>query len=147
MKKTIIAVWGTANVGKSKTLIKLGNIIKNCGWITENNVSKNNDYWAVFKYKGITLGVETYGDVEDDVGHGLQGLIGAKCDIIVMTSKTYGGTVNAIGELSSDPSNDYRVLWITPIQVNDGQTDLDLVNGHSARHLKQMIEDIIELKL
>lgn len=139
-QKTIIAVSGTANIGKSMTISSLGRQIVAAGATTTDNISKN-DYSAILAYKFKTIGIQTFGDLEELVKNGLIHFFNLKCDIIVIASKGYGATVKAIEEFAG--VNKYRVIWTTPYRVWDGTISENDIKDYTASHIKMMIDDVI----
>ncbi|MCB9336595.1 MAG: hypothetical protein H6577_00545 [Lewinellaceae bacterium] len=111
MKKTIIAIYGTANVGKSMTLSRLGRQLQANGAITTDDISRN-DYRAVFNYLNRIVGVQTFGDINWMVEEGLNHFLNQSCDIIAIASKTYGGTTRTLNEFARD--NHYRLIAPVP---------------------------------
>lgn len=141
MKKTIIGVYGTANIGKSKTINRLGHLIGENGGSSDNNINFY-DYFAVFSYKSACVGIQTYGDYKFAVEEGLGKFKEQNCEVIVIASKQYGGTVDVLNEFAKD--NDFRVIWVTPYQVLDGSIDIDELKNYSAQHLLRMVNDVID---
>lgn len=141
MKKTIIGVYGTANTGKSKTINRLGHLISENGGTTSNDINYK-DYFAVFSYKSACVGIQTYGDYKSAVVEGLRKFKEQSCEVIVIASKQYGGTVDVINEFATD--NDFRVIWVTPYQVLDGSIDIDRLKNYSAQHLLRIVNDVID---
>lgn len=139
-QKTIIAVSGTANVGKSMTLSRLGKQLAGAGATTTDTVTTN-DYNAVLSYKSFTVGIQTYGDVAGWVHTGLHSFLAKKCDIIAIACKSYGATVNEIKTFAK--SNNYRVIWTTPCAVWDGTIPENDIKDYAASHLKLMVDDIV----
>jgi len=139
-QKTIIAVSGTANIGKSMTISSLGRQIVAAGGTAPDDVTTK-DYRAVIKYLSKIIGVQTYGDTEDLVQSGLDALLNHNCDIIVIASKGYGATVDAIGAFAG--TNGYRLIWTSPYEVRDGSIPTTTIKDYGASHLLLMINDII----
>lgn len=110
-KKTIIVVSGTANIGKSMTLSRLGHQLYYAGALTTQKFPAK-DYRAYFKYNANKIGIQTYGDTEHLVYTGLYELQSQNCDIIAIASKGFGKTVKAIETFAN--SNNYRVIWTAP---------------------------------
>lgn len=139
-QKTIIAVSGTANIGKSMTISSLGRQIVASGGVTSDNVAAK-DYRAIINYSNKIVGVQTYGDTESIVQSGLDTFLNQNCDIIVIASKGFGSTVDAIGAFAG--ANDYRLIWISPYEVRDGSIPTNTIKDYGASHLLLMIDDII----
>lgn len=140
MNKTIIALWGTANVGKSMTLARLGRQLHANGATTTAHIS-GTDYRAIFQYQDKTIGLQTYGDTEYLVNQGLVEFQNQHCDIIVIASKSYGATVDA--QVTFAERNGYRLFWATPYEVHDDSITTDIMKTYSASHLLRMIDDVI----
>ncbi|WP_421751085.1 hypothetical protein [Croceimicrobium sp.] len=140
MTKTIIALWGTANVGKSMTLARLGRQLQRSGAITQADV-KREEYRAIFNYQSHIIGLQTYGDFVHVVDKGLNEFLKENCDIIVIASKSYGATVDALGAFAG--SHGYRLIWASPYQVRDRSIATDRINEYCARHLFNIINDTI----
>ena len=139
-KKTIIVVSGTANIGKSMTLSRLGVQLYYAGAST-NQKFPAKDYRACFQYKTKKIGIQTYGDTEHLVYTGLHELQSQNCDIIAIASKGFGKTVKAIETFAN--SYNYRVIWSTPYRVWDGSVTTSDIKDYTASHLKLMIDDVI----
>lgn len=140
MKKTIIALKGTANIGKSMTLSRLGRQLQANGAVTNEDITRE-DYRAVFRYNNVTIGLQTYGDTEHLINQGLSGFLNQQCDIIVIASKSYGATVDALYTFAGQ--NSYRLIWASPYEVRDGSITTDKMKSYNASHLLRLIDDII----
>jgi len=141
MEKTIIVLGGTANTGKSMTLVHLGNQLQtNANTITRTNLG-NNDYRAVFQYKKQIIGLNTAGDTLGIVTEGLNEFLQKQCGIIAIASKAYGATVIAISEFATQ--NGYRVIWTKPYVVWDNHINTQRIKNYTASQLHKMIDDVI----
>ena len=140
MEKTIIGLKGKANVGKSMTLSRLGRQLRNAGGVTQDDIDKS-EYWAVFEYQGVKIGVQTYGDHVNDVSAGIAGFLDRQCAIIVTASKTTGDTVDHLNQVAG--TNGYRIIWARPYEVGDGSIAVEVIKEYGASHLLRMINDII----
>jgi len=143
-QKTIIAVYGTANVGKSMTLSSLGRQLSAAGGTTNDNFSKA-DYNAIFNYTNRIIGVQTFGDLVGFVQTGLDHFLINSCDIITIATKRYGDTVNAVGAFAGN--NGYRVIWVAPYEIRDNSITVTNIKDYCASHLRLMIDDIIAGRL
>jgi hypothetical protein len=142
--KTIITVSETADRGKSLTLNKLGSYLVSSGANTAYSLS-NKDYYAVFNYKGVIVGVQTFGDTLDVVRDGLRSFQIDKCDIILIATKRHGETVKEVESFANN--NAYRVVWTAPYKVWDGQISVAAIKEYTASHLMQIVNDCISGKL
>ncbi len=130
MNKTIIAVYGRSNEGKSET-------IKNvCKTILDTfpnaipifpplippitNIDYNGDILLAIQIGKIKIGIESQGDpnsrmISEDTVTKLADKdmvpeIGG-CDIIICATRTEGKTVNKVDEIAN--KYDYHTLWIS----------------------------------
>lgn len=143
-QKSIIVAQGTANIGKSMTLSRLGRILVNSGSTTTGNTSRG-DYNVTMSYISKLIGIQTFGDSPGLVKTGLTDFLNMSCDIIVIASKGYGATVMEIESFAK--TNNYRVIWTSPYKVWDGSISANDIKDYSASHLKLMIDDIISGRL
>ncbi len=123
MKKTIIAIYGRANEGKSETIKKvckmlIVNFPKAKPSITDIDYSK--DILVTIQIGNIKIGIESQGDpnsrmlneetikklVDKEADKNLGG-----CDIIICTTRTGGNTVKKVDEIAKN--YDYHTLWIS----------------------------------
>ena len=116
IKKTIIGIYGTANVGKSMTLSSLGRQYVSIGASTHDDVSKG-DYRAVLEHLNHKIGIQSFGDLEKFVKEGLDVFLNSQCDLIYIASKNYGKTRDCIGSFARKYG--FRVIWIAPFEVRD----------------------------
>lgn len=141
MEKTIIVLQGTANVGKSTTLAKLGRIMLAKGATSTSNIVNEPDYHAFFNYHNVVIGLRTYGDTEEIVKDALEKFKG-KCDIIIIASKRYGATVNVIKQFAKD--NSFRTFWSAPHWREGNKDQIDQLKEYAAHHYDKMVVDIIQ---
>ena len=140
MKKTIIALSGTANVGKSMTLSRLGRQLQTAGGVTPDNIV-GVEYRAVFAYLRINVGIQTFGDTDNVIRQGLLHFQTNSCDIIAIACKRFGATTNRLTTFAS--ANGYRLIWAAPYEVRDGSITNDAIKSYGASHLLNMINDVI----
>ena len=139
-QKTIIAIYGTANVGKSTTLRSLGSQLVSSGATTTDNM-QTWEYRAVFDYLQTKLGLQTFGDLENLVQEGLDHFLMNACELIIIATKRYGATIDAVGAFAGD--NGYRIIWIAPYEVRDESIATQVIKDYSASHILLTINDII----
>jgi hypothetical protein len=141
IQKTIIGLQGTANIGKSMTLIRFGHQLLNTpGVYTADNLY-DKDYRAVFNFKNITIGLQTYGDSAHLVNQGLTYFQENKCDIILITSKGFGATTDLITEYAS--TKNFRLIWTRPYTCWDNSISENEIKNYAAKHLLLLVNDII----
>lgn len=140
MKKTIIQISETANRGKSMMISRLGRQLIQLGATTNNDVS-GNDYRAVFEYKGVKVGLQSFGDSEELVNQGLTYFLSEGCEIIIIPTKRFGATSDAVSGFAD--SNSYRVIIGSPYRINGSITEINQIKEYSATHYAGMVTDII----
>ena len=149
MKKTIIALYGRANEGKSQTLKKVCQLIM-------ANFPNAKSTPAVINYDGdilvtidvcsIKIGIESQGDPnsrminEDTLGK----LANEKCDIIICATRTHGETVRKVDELAT--SVDYYTLWLSSFWSPETATEplnSEVLNKMAAENIIEIIKSLI----
>ncbi|MEP4534962.1 MAG: hypothetical protein ABJ004_17845 [Cyclobacteriaceae bacterium] len=138
----MIVLQGTANVGKSMTLASLGQQIQAKGGVTANNLNRK-DYWAIFNYQGVKVGVQTYGDHVNVINQGIPKFLSNSCDIIAIAAKSSGATIDTLKQIAD--TNHYRVILTKPYEVRGGFNPISTgtIKDYCASHLLLMIDDII----
>ena len=107
MEKKIIALRGKANVGKTSTLKKAYEILKNN--YTIENVFKRIDaeIKVIVIIKGVKIGIESQGDPGYRLKESLKEFAEKECVIIICATRTRGQTVKAVEEQKPI----YKVIW------------------------------------
>ena len=111
MKKTIIALYGRANEGKSSTLINLYNLMGGGTTTNINDISTSLIYQAN-KIAFISQSdptVEIFETFEFD----LRTFLTNNCNIVFVTSRTRGKIVHVIDELANEFG--YNVIWLSTL--------------------------------
>lgn len=141
MEKTILGLYGTANVGKSTTLAALGHLLLAAGATTRNKIDFA-DYRAVFHYRGIVICLQTYGDFEGVVLEGLAYFEKEPWDILIMASKSRGATSARLSEFAR--KENARLIWGTPLISEDGKSDISTLKKSGARQLLRLMDEWID---
>ena len=128
--KTIIAVYGAAQKGKTETLKIVASILRNCPTfelIKEEQVN-GIGIRLVCKVNGKKIAVETLGDHEDD-----------NCNIIFCASRTRGDTVNSINEIVEQWG--YSLIWTSTYEIVEGkEKQRTIVNKLKAHQLSDLLK-------
>ncbi len=115
MKKTLLAVYATGNVGKTtsiknfflKFILKHSDQIKD---ITHFNVDDQNEIYKIIELKnGVKIGVCSYGDDGNNLEI-LEKFTSENCKVIVCASRTKGASVDSINKLIEDIKNEIQKL-------------------------------------
>lgn len=141
--KTIIALRGKGNSGKSTTIRILHDLILSNGYqqISSNFRGDGGDFTAIFSKKGKLIGVTSSGDTYDLVHDHLQELVSSDCDICVCACRTFDrippGTNAAIIEFTN-----YRNQFVEKTLDNNTATQRQ-TNMNDASTLLLRIDEMI----
>jgi Cdc6-like AAA superfamily ATPase len=111
--KTVIAIYGTANTGKSATLKKVYEILRakhpNAP-ITHEIIQ--HDVRTIIKINGHSIGIESQGDPGGRIFTSISLFAREECDIIVCATRTRGQTVEVVENLKPK----YDIKWIPKLR-------------------------------
>src|SRR5690348_15875330 len=99
MKKTIFAIWGHANQGKSETVRRIAQeiLLNNRTATTDpTTINFSVDIQIIVTIGKVTIGIESHGDPNSRLFESLKKFSSANCDIIICSTRTSGGTVDAV---------------------------------------------------
>lgn len=113
MKKTIIANYGTENVGKTTSIKLVYNKLHQI--ITDENCrdlhspeDNNGDLCAILTINGVKVGISSLGDNIPEHADWLNELVGEECVIILAACHDNDETTKKIYGLQK---KDYRIIW------------------------------------
>jgi hypothetical protein len=117
--KTVIALYGPANTGKSSTVKKVYELLKakypNAP-VTHEII--HHDVRAIIKINGHSIGIESQGDPGSRIFTSISLFVQEECDIIVCATRTRGQTVEVIENLKPQ----YCVNWVQKLrEPNEAQ--------------------------
>lgn len=144
-KGTIIAIWHTADMGKTETIRAFANLLINN--FQDDLVSirpdpafvpPSGDFILVVRINGVVIGITSEGDPGTGLENRLINLAdNRECDIILCATRTRGETVTAVDQVAS--TRNYRTIWTSTYQI-EGEDDQQLVNNLKAEHLLDLIQ-------
>ncbi len=143
MEKTIIAVYGSQQKGKSETIKNIYQLIlpdPNASLLElekENNFKQ--DILLTIQFGNFVIGLESQGDPYGRSKQTLPRLAKKGCDIIVCASRTRGETVNIINKVAED--HDYHTLWISSFY--SPKLDHKVLNKIAALNIIKIIKTLI----
>jgi len=116
--KTLIAVRGVANRGKSDSIKKAYKLLVDAypAAVVEKFVFRA-DIKIIVTIKGVKVGIESQGDPTDRLPESLRYFAEAGCKVIICATRTRGETVDAVNDLSSQ----YDIEWIEKSEEPDAQ--------------------------
>jgi Cdc6-like AAA superfamily ATPase len=146
--KTIIAIYGRKDEGKSETIknvcrLLLSNFPNSIPSIPIREIDYNSDILLTIKLGSILIGIESQGDpnsrmINDDT---IKDLANQNCDIIVCATRTGGMTVAKVDNIALNNNNPYRVIWKSSY-FNSGCNN-DVLNYICAEEIINLIKSII----
>lgn len=106
--KTLIALKGPGNTGKSATLKKVYELLKaKYPHASVRHEITNHDVRAIMEIKGLKVGIESQGDPGSRLSDSLDLFIREQCVIIVCATRTWGATVKAVERHASE----FDIRW------------------------------------
>lgn len=109
--KKIIAVSGTRNVGKTKSIKMVPDLLKEEFSVEEKIIKGGVDIIIKIKINGVIIIIASAGDKEE-ILETLFDIIGEEWDILVCATKTYGKTTIFIEtKVQKVPSS--KIVWIS----------------------------------
>jgi len=139
--KTIIAIWNSAEKGKSSTILELANLLTSRYQNREvifcdkevNNLSI--DFRLIIKINGKTIALESQGDPGTGLEKRLKEIVNKyNPDSIFCTCRTRGETVWAINNTANQFS--YDKIWTS---TYDSANNHKLINSLNGEHLLDLI--------
>ncbi len=138
MKKTVIAIKGLSERGKSDTIKRLRHLINSSYKTTETVYEDSGDIKVIIQLKSIKVGIESQGDPNSRQPKSIDDFIKAQCDIIICTCRTKNDTKRAV---LNTKNVGYRIIWGTNYRSSSAShTDL---NEISAKHFLELFNQII----
>ena len=141
IKKTVIANWGIAKQGKSKTIKSLTQLIflnfpNAISSIPHVDYSK--DIKLIIRIGSAVIGIESTGDPDSRLKSSIDEFVLLDCNIIICATRTSGQTVNDVSDLNK---LGYEIIWVT--NYRSYEKPKDTLNELSAQHLFILLNDII----
>lgn len=142
MKKTIIAIWGTASQGKTTTIKEVSKLIeqKFKNVITDPSpINYEGEIYVVITIGNIKIGITSQGDPNTGLPSRLEELAKKGCDIIICATRTGGNTVASVNIMK--PNHNYDIIWATPYVSYE--KDKGTLNKLAAEHIAKLIDEIL----
>lgn len=118
MTRTLIALWGVANVGKSSTIRALYKLLKSKYRNAKiKNLGRGSDVCAIFTIGKTKIGIEHHGDPDSRLEESLKKFVKEKCKVIICATRSRGRTAEAVYELDQD----YDVIWLEKQRTQDNE--------------------------
>ncbi|KQP17034.1 hypothetical protein [Pseudorhodoferax sp. Leaf265] len=107
--KTVLALSGSSNRGKSTTLNLVIDLLKAAyphAQVEERRYKVDRTFVLVID--GRKVGVETQGDPASRLPTSLKRFVDAGCEVIVCACRSYGATTQSVEDLAT---RDYAIQW------------------------------------
>jgi len=133
MGKYIICNFAQSDWGKSKTLLKVIDLLKKRVVPETEKLIDGYDKYAVFDFEKKRIVVITQGDPDSHQEECLNNAVKEKATIIVCASRTRGSTVDCIYKTAK---NGYDVVWFSNLYADDE-------NLPCVKHFSEIMADAI----
>lgn len=142
-KKTIIAIYGRQNEGKSTTIRMIYNALirTGIGGVPDREVPEHGDILVIVQVGDIRIAIESQGDPhgrmeEEDT---LRPFSQAGCEIIICATRTRGTAVHMVDNIANEFG--YHTLWTSTYFAPN--FDVNLLNRRRAEDILRVIDDLI----
>lgn len=135
MERTMLALWGISNVGKTTTIRMVYEELRaeaDTICITPGLLARKEVKAAILEIDGVLVGFASQGDFAEILRERLEPLIEAGCSVILCATHTRGGTVDIVTELAESSDPPYKLVWI---RKSHGQADEQAANRQGARKI------------
>ncbi|RYE89641.1 MAG: hypothetical protein EOO37_04635 [Cytophagaceae bacterium] len=142
--KTIVAIWGASDKGKTSTIREFVNTLLAAYpaykplFPIPAAVSATGDFRLIIEINGKIIGIESKGDPNTGLRARLEDLaVNHHCDIILCSTRTKGDTIDAVDGLSYHKH--FQTIWTSTYQIASNQ---NLANQAKARHLLDLLQSL-----
>lgn len=142
MNRTIIAIWGNADTGKSSTIKNVYELIKKnhkSVTVLYEGPKSTFDITKIIKINEVKIGIESQGDPNSNLFSSLKLFYDEKCEIIICATRTKGNTVNEV--MKYERQFKYDVIWLS--NLFSSQKEIKYLNNRSAEFIYTLILDIL----
>jgi hypothetical protein len=138
--KTIIAVRGVANTGKSGTIKIVYSLLKvlySTANIEELHIGV--DITIVMTIEEVKVGIESQGDPSSRLFNSLDHFVKIGCKVIVCAIRSRGATIEAVNSLAGD----FRVEWLPKISISSA-SEHEAANRSDAQQIVAAVRAAID---
>ncbi len=112
--RTLIALRGVANCGKSVTIKKAYHLLKEAyPRASVEELFVGADITIIMTIKGTNLGIESQGDPNSRLSKSLKRFVELGCKVIICATRTSGLTYEAVSNLASQ----YMITWLDKLKT------------------------------
>ena len=132
--KKVIALYGTANTGKSSTIKFVYDLLRNkYPNAKSNEIIMHADIKVFITVNNKKIGIESQGDPISRLGDSLKYFVSIGCNVIICATRTRGRTVDAVNELKGK----FEIKWIK----QDYISDISKQNSYNTTKAKAIIRE------
>lgn len=140
-QKTIVAVWNSANKGKTETLRRLAMLFKEkfpLAVFSLVDIPVVGDFRLIITLKDIKIAIESQGDPNTELHERLMELDELGCNLIICTCRTKGETVKAITDMEKECN--FETIWTSTYQSTQ-KVDRVKLNNLKAKHIFELLQE------
>lgn len=144
MNRTIIAICGRANEGKSDTIKRVCKTLLRDFPNASPAIHEINYDWDILltiQLGSIKIGIESQGDPNSRMlnQNTIEDLAKQNCDIIICATRTEGKTVNKVDEIAD--KYDYHIIWLS--SFFSPSLNSNVLNQKAANNIINLIKSLI----
>jgi hypothetical protein len=141
MKKIVIVLWGTENVGKSQTILKVYNELRKNKRMTLVNGRFNRNMTDVLAIlcaeNKIKIGIMSSGDPKSKIKEDLGVLKNYKCEIIICATRGFGMPANAVNDLRKGLNGYEIMVWLKKAKKQNN----NIMANNIVREVRRIIDN------
>lgn len=143
--KKIFALWGKHDSGKSQTILKVIDVMRNLAdeILFEEPYGEHtgHDVAIVIKIKGVIIGITSRGDREEQLKYNLEIFLEQGCVVILCPTRSQKKTVTYTEKFSRD--NNYELVWIEKTRSDDEKSNNKLNHKDAESIINQINSNIL----
>jgi len=140
LTKTIFAIKGISNTGKTSTIKTVYELLKEkYPTATINTIHNCSDINIIITIDEISIGIESQGDPNSRLENSLKIFIEHKCKIIICATRTRGMTCEWVNTYSDE----YNIEWLPKIK-SATEANQTKENIAFANQIMQKIQNLID---
>jgi len=137
--RTIVAVRGVANLGKSASIKKTYQLLKSAyPNAIFDEIVVSTDITIIIAINGVKIGIESQGDPNRRLFSSLNRFVQAGCKVIVCATRSRGKTVEAVNDLA----NQYQITWFDKQNEPNAHAQ-DAANDAMAKKIFKAVQSAI----
>jgi hypothetical protein len=138
--KTIIAVCGVANKGKSRTIKIVYSLLKKVyptAIVEEHHIGV--DITVVMTIDDVKVGIESQGDPNSRLFKNLDRFVKIGCKVIICATRSRGATVEAVNSLAGE----FRIEWFPKVSISSA-SEHEAANRSDAQQIVAAVQAAID---